>query len=121
MGKLDLKRLHQVHFNYPNNRPGEGKTTYCFDQILRLIQLGGDIKCILYETNHRDILNHYQMRRFLEFLEEHYRPLKKRSFELINGNELYLLKEKILIRFRSQEQIQFEKGFRYDAIIKDYY
>lgn len=36
----DIKRLHKVHKNYPNNYRREGKTTYCFDSLLRCAQTG---------------------------------------------------------------------------------
>lgn len=40
MSDIDIKRLHKVHNNYPNNYRREGKTTYCFDSLLRCAQTG---------------------------------------------------------------------------------
>jgi hypothetical protein len=47
---IDIKRLHQVHKDYPFNSWRQGKTTYCFDSLLRLAQTGA-FKKIAYITN----------------------------------------------------------------------
>lgn len=65
---IDLKRLHKVHDNFPNNTRKSGKTFYCFDQLLRTAQTGV-IKKLLYVTNdERSLYN--SLNDFLYFLTE---------------------------------------------------
>ena len=52
MNKLDIKRLHEVHKHYPHNSRGVGKTTYCYDSLLRATQTLEYDK-LLYITNTR--------------------------------------------------------------------
>lgn len=47
---VDIKRLHKVHKLYPNVPKGLGKTTYCYDSLLRIAQTGV-FKKIAYITN----------------------------------------------------------------------
>lgn len=49
---IDIKRLHKVQKMYPNVPRGEGKTTFCFDMLLRSAQTGA-YKELLYVTNTR--------------------------------------------------------------------
>lgn len=47
---VDIKRLHQVHKDFPNTLKRQGKTTYCYDSLLRIAQTGV-FKKIAYITN----------------------------------------------------------------------
>lgn len=47
---LDIKRLHEVHYSYPNTPRRVGKTTYTFDCLLRAAQTGA-YKNLYYYTN----------------------------------------------------------------------
>lgn len=49
---IDIKRLHKVHKMYPNVPSREGKTTFCFDMLLRSAKTGA-YKELLYVTNTR--------------------------------------------------------------------
>lgn len=114
MEKLDLKRLHKVHFHYPNNHPGEGKTTYCFDQILRLIQLGEGIEQIVYLTTTRKAAE-MQRDSFLKFFNQHYSDLG-----IGTKNCIYFVREKVNVFFLSIDTIEdFKVGRRIDVIIED--
>lgn len=46
----DIKRLHEVHYSYPNTPRRMGKTTYAFDCLLRAAQTGA-YKNLYYYTN----------------------------------------------------------------------
>lgn len=47
---IDIKRLHEVHYSYPNTPRRMGKTTYAFDCLLRAAQTGA-YKNLMYYTN----------------------------------------------------------------------
>lgn len=49
----DIKRLHEVHYQYPNVPRRGGKTRYCLDRLLRTAQLG-ELKNICYISNKMD-------------------------------------------------------------------
>jgi hypothetical protein len=63
---IDLKRLHKVHNNYPNTYRREGKSTYCFDSLLRCAQTGY-YKSLCYVTNTYEA-SEYSLNDFMEFL-----------------------------------------------------
>jgi len=46
----DLKRLHEVHYSYPNTPRRMDKTIYVFDCLLRAAQTGA-YKNLVYYTN----------------------------------------------------------------------
>lgn len=73
---VNIKRLHNVHKNYPNNYRREGKTTYCFDSLLRCSQTGF-YKNLCYVTS-TERATQETFKDFIVFLDE--------------NNELYDLK-----------------------------
>lgn len=80
---MDIKRLHQVHYSYPNNYRRQGKTTYCFDQLLRIAQLG-DIKTQAFITN--NVIEN--IRKFVYFLQK-----EKVEFTFNSKNNTVLIGE----------------------------
>lgn len=76
--KTDIKRLHKVHFDYPNTVRQQGKTFYCFDQLLRIAQTG-EVKEQAYITNDEKAKKR-AFRDFLEFMTKSGEEFKS-SFE----------------------------------------
>lgn len=56
--KIDLDRLHKVHFNYPNLSRGVGRTYYIYDSILRTSQLG-ESNIIVVTTSSNKVRNSF--------------------------------------------------------------
>jgi hypothetical protein len=83
MKKIDIKRLHKVQKMYPNVPKGEGKTTFCFDMLLRSAQTCA-YKELLYVTNTRvSALN-----AFTDF--QWFLRLSRETFYLTDKNKLNL-------------------------------
>jgi len=82
---INIKRLHEVHKDYPFNTRKQGKTTYCFDSLLRLAQTG-EYKKLLYITNTRkSALNSFEdFKMFLYMLKEKFYQYDRNKLEL-NG------------------------------------
>ncbi len=100
----DIKRLHEVHYQYPNVARGRGKTRYCLDRLIRTAELG-ELKNICYIANTMQS----SMNAFADFIKL-----------LINEKIPFSHKQGIVeiygctIRFESLETIknkpQFESG-----------
>lgn len=106
---LDIKRLHQVHYQYPINYRRQGKTTYCYDSLLRASQTG-EYKQICYATNTLRAAK-YSLNDFMQFLDdlgEHY---------LVDGQGTIILNN-TEIRFISKDDAL--KG-GYKSYVEDYF
>lgn len=111
---LDVKRLHEVHYKYPNVPRGEGKTTYCFDSLLRLTQTG-EFKKIAYITN--DIKTARTNRiDFLEFVWTNANNDLKRVSDKLFSVELHNCE----VAFFGREEYH-NKRRDFEAIIEDYF
>lgn len=82
---INIKRLHEVHKLYPNVPKRLGKTTYCYDSLLRASQTGEYDK-LLYITNTRkSALNSFEdFKMFLYMLKEKFYQYDQNKLEL-NG------------------------------------
>lgn len=65
--KTDITKLHEIHQQYPNTPRRKGKTTYCFDSLLRASQTGY-YKTLCYLTSN-ERATHQSFRQFIDFLE----------------------------------------------------
>lgn len=107
--KTDIKRLHHVHNNYPNNKKGAGKTTYCLDSLLRAAQTGY-YKNLCYVTN-TERATETAFKEFLIFLDEQ--------------EELYILNENYRHIWLYGTRIDFstktKRNIGFDGYILDYF
>ena len=108
----DLKRLHKVHYDYPHNSRRQGKTYYCFDQLLRVAQTG-EIKEQVYITNTQSAtVNGFKS--FLRFLDD-----AEESFTYSLENLTVSLGE-CKIKFVSLAGKERLKGSR-STVVEDYF
>ena len=63
---IDIKRLHKVHEVYPHVPRRLGKTTYCFDSLLRALQTGF-YKKLCYITSGSDAAT-FNFKKFKNYL-----------------------------------------------------
>ncbi len=106
---LNIKRLHKVHKNYPYNSRREGKTTYCYDSLLRASQTN-TYKNLAYLTNTAYVARE-SFRGFIKFLNsegENYKTLDFRTI-LLNSSKITFL------------GISEFKFVHFDGIIEDYF
>lgn len=106
--KIDIKRLHKVHYNYPNTYRREGKSTYCYDSLLRCAQTGA-YKHLCYVTNTYQAAE-YSFNGFGEFLD--------------SEGEMYNISNKGVIALRDTKITFVGKNDRtkgFDGYIEDYY
>lgn len=82
---INIKRLHEVHKLYPNVPKRLGKTTYCYDSLLRASQTGEYDK-LLYITNTRKraLTSFEDFKMFLYMLKEKFYQYDQNKLEL-NG------------------------------------
>lgn len=105
---INIKRLHEVHNYYPNVPRRLGKTTYCFDSLLRALQTGY-YKKLCYVTNtSQDLLS-----KFRDF--KYYLYLNKIYFDEYDIYKLKVLGGSII--FTSQEDYEILNIS--DGIIED--
>lgn len=101
---MDLKRLHKVHYKYPNTERREGKSTYCFDCLLRASRTNY-YKNLCYITNtHKASEN--SLNDFILFLEE-----KGVIFNYTYQGIIYLNGVKITFMGREVRKIGFDGYF----------
>ena len=108
---IDIKRLHEVHKVYPNTSRGMGKTTYCFDALLRAAQTG-KYKNLAYTTNTM-VAARNSMDKFREFLYELGENYMTTSANVVTVNNC----EISFIGLKDAER----KGARVDGFIEDYF
>ena len=65
---LDIKRLHKVHYKYPNNLQGEGKSTYGYDSLLRYAQTGYYKNLCYVKDNYK--ASQFALNDFMNFLTD---------------------------------------------------
>ncbi len=106
---LDIKRLHQVHYQYPNTARGIGKSVYCYDSLLRASQTG-TYKQICYATNTLKAAK-YSLNDFMQFLDD--------------LDETYLVNEKGIITLNNTEIRFISKDDAlkggYKSYVEDYF
>jgi hypothetical protein len=106
----DIKRLHEVHYQYPNVPRRGGKTTYCFDRLLRTAQLE-ELEHICYVSNTmQNSMNSKSM--FIKYLEDNDIYIKRIVKNLIT---IYNCK----ITFESIETFKNKQYF--DSVVYDLY
>ena len=106
---INIKRLHEVHKYYPNVPRRLGKTTYCYDSLLRASETGA-YKDIAYMTSKTDFARN-SFKDFIKFLDsigEEYQILDFRTV-VLNYSK---------ITFLSMSENEF---VRFDGTIEDYY
>lgn len=82
-----MKRLHKVHFSYPKTPRRMGKTTYCYDALLRSAQTE-KYKNLSYVTSNIDqSLNDFT--EFLDSLGETYTITNAGVITLYNSNIIF--------------------------------
>ena len=106
--KIDIKRLHKVHYSYPNTYRREGKSTYCYDSLLRCAQTGY-YKNLCYLTNTYKA-SESSLNDFMEFLDNEKEEYKVDCKGLVT---LYNTEINFLGRLVRKE------GF--DGFIEDFY
>lgn len=109
---INIKRLHEVHYLYPNVPRRFGKTTYCYDRLLRTAQLG-TVEEQFYITNtQRDA--HTAFKDFMHFLSD---MEEKISYSL---KDFTVFIGKCEIKFISLAGKERLKG-NYNYFTEDYY
>lgn len=106
--EIDIKRLHKVHYSYPNTYRREGKSTYCYDSLLRCAQTGA-YKHLCYVTNTIKA-SEYSLNDFMEFLD--------------GERENYKVDSKGIVTLYETEIIFTGKigiSEKFDGYIEDYY
>jgi hypothetical protein len=111
---INIKKLHLVHKYYPNVPRRFGKTTYCYDSLLRASETG-TYKNIAYITSKTDFARD-SFKDFIKFLDsigEEYQILDFRTV-VLNCSKITFLSEvenKFDI-FDGYIEDYFEDGFR---------
>lgn len=111
MKKINIKRLHRVQKMYPNVPRGEGKTTFCFDMLLRSAQTGA-YKELLYVTNIRAVA----FDSFIDF--QSFLELSGEKFYIADQNKLNLLGCRIIF---SEGWEHYKSPVHKWGIIEDFY
>ncbi len=106
--KIDIKRLHKVHNRYPHTFRGRGKSTYCFDSLLRCAQTGY-YKNLCYLTNTYKA-SEYALNDFMEFLEE-----CNERYTVDSDGVVELYDTEITFRGRPHGELNF------DGYVRDYF
>ena len=82
-----MKRLHKVHYSYPNTSRRIGKTTYCYDMLLRSAQTE-KYKNLSYVTSSID-QSFNDFTEFLDNLGETYTITNEGVVTLYNSNIIF--------------------------------
>lgn len=105
--KIDIKRLHEVHKDYPLNPRRQGKTIYCFDSILRATQTDSyETLAHLSSTMDKADYHFKEFQRFLDSQNEKFEVIKQHTIKL-NGT---------IVRFISKD---LKKNRGYYGYIND--
>lgn len=92
MEKLDIERLHNVHFSDFTERR-QGITTYLFDSVLRTVELG--------DGKHIYFISHNSMRTAMDYLKMFMNFLNKQNTIFIKKHSNKLTIGKSIIEFTS--------------------
>lgn len=111
--KTEIKRLHKVHKNYPNNYRREGKTTYCFDSLLRCAQTGF-YKHLCYVTS-TEMATQEAFKDFIYFLDQN------KELYTLNYDKKLLYLYAVRINFSTKARERDGMMCRYDGYILDYF
>jgi len=111
---IDIEKLHKVHNTYPNTPRRMGKTTYCYDSLLRASETGA-YKNLAYITSKTDFARN-SFKDFIKFLDsigEEYQILDFRTVVLHCSKITFLSEaENKFVRFDGYIEDYFEDGFR---------
>lgn len=106
---IDIKRLHQVHKDYPNTLRKQGKTTYCYDSLLRASQTDY-YKELAYITT----TSSYTRESFTDFIE--FLDKQGENYQVLDFRTVVVNYSKIAFLGKSEN-----KFVRFDGIIEDYF
>jgi retron-type reverse transcriptase len=106
---INIKKLHLVHKYYPNVPRRFGKTTYCYDSLLRASQTE-QYKNLCYITN-TSCYARESLRDFIEFLDK-----EGEKYDVISINSVIVNNTEIVFKSRKEQQY-----FRFDGYIEDYF
>lgn len=106
---VDIKRLHQVHKDYPNVSRRLGKTTYCYDSLLRASQTDA-YKELAYLTTTAS----YARESFTDFIE--FLDKQGENYQVLDFRTVVVNYSKITFLGKSED-----KFFHFDGIIEDYF
>lgn len=106
---INIEKLHQVHKMYPNTPRRFGKTTYCYDSLLRASETGA-YRELAYITTTTDFAR-TSFNDFIEFLDKQGETYKVISHNVVVVND-------IKINFIGKAE---NKNGLFDGYVEDYF
>lgn len=106
---IEIKRLHEVHKLYPNIPRRLGKTTYCYDSLLRASQTD-----FYRELAYITTTSSYARESFTDFIK--FLDKEEENYQVLDFRTVVVNHSKITFLGKSEH-----KFFHFDGYIEDYF